>query len=496
MTIESLTLSRFINLRYAESKANKMNRIIDFFNINTYPEGKRKQFKFNISLGILVMIFFLIIKDTAVIQASINGWLDYYIMFRMKSGTDTHIAAQNITFLDFDNKSFQILGKPDITPRDKIAELLAIAYGDNAKIVVLDFDFSEPDYTPSKILGDDKLAKSGSERDQTLFSIIEQIKNDTESQTKILLPLINYADKTIKHNIFKSLIDNQKVFAVTPTLTTNQIGDNYARFWLPYLEVKDKETSERKILWSIPLLSAVLYSGNFEELEKHKNEILNTSKDSFSIDINHNNTEQFKFYREKNIDGGLMRDTTSLQYNRIQYVAIPPNVLTASPLGTIDPSNIWHWRKDGLDNKRIDCQDKIVIIGRADEDCTDFFATPCGNLSGMYIHGNGIASILGDTHPHLAPLYKYVFLEIFLIIITAYLFLVLSEIKASIIVVCLKILCLVLNYIYFCYTNEFVYMSFCFLFLGVYNFINSIQRAFIIGRLSLNSTFRRFFRRI
>ena len=496
MTIESLTLSRFINLRYAESKANKMNRIIDFFNINTYPEGKRKQFKFNISLGILVMIFFLIIKDTAVIQASINGWLDYYIMFRMKSGTDTHIAAQNITFLDFDNKSFQILGKPDITPRDKIAELLAIAYGDNAKIVVLDFDFSEPDYTPSKILGDDKLAKSGSERDQTLFSIIEQIKNDTESQTKILLPLINYADKTIKHNIFKSLIDNQKVFAVTPTLTTNQIGDNYARFWLPYLEVKDKETSERKILWSIPLLSAGLYSGNFEELEKHKNEILNTSKDSFIVKINQPKADPFQFYREKRIDGGLMRDTTSLQYNRIQYVAIPPNVLTASPLGTVEPSNIGHWRKTGLDNKRIDCQDKIVIIGRSDEDCADFFATPCGNLPGMYIHGNGTASILGATHPHLAPLYKYVLLEMFLIILTAYLFLVLNEMKASFTVVCLKILCLALNYIYFCYTNEFVYMSFCFLFLGVYNFINSIQRAFIVGRFALNSTLRRFFRRI
>ena len=472
-----------------------MNGIVNFFNINRYSSDKKNIFLFNVFFGVAVLIFFIMVRDNAIIQASINGWLDYYIMFRMNSETDTYKAAQKVTFLDFDNKSFQALGKPDMTPRDKVAELLSVAYEGKAGIVILDMDFSEPDYTPAKIFVDEKVAKSGSERDQVLFNTIERIKKDTTSQTKILLPLVTYADKTVKHNIFSSLIDNEKVFAVTPTLTTNQLGDNEVRFWLPYLEVTDNETQEKKILWSIPLLSAVLYSGNLETFQKLQDDILNTDKISFVTEIYHPETEQFRFYRERTNAYGLIRDTDSLQYNRIQYVSLPPNVLANYPLGTIEPSNIGHWRKDGLDNNRINCKDKIVIIGRSDEDCSDFFATPCGNLSGMYVHGNGIVSILGATRPHLTPLYKYVLIELLLILITAYAFLGLREFQATCVVMILNVLCLVCTYIYFCYTNEFVYLSFCFMFLGIYNFVNDIQHAFVWGRLSINYGFRRLFRR-
>ena len=472
-----------------------MNRIINFFNLNKYPKENKNQFWFNFLLGIGILFFFILIKDTAVIQASINGWLDYYIMFRMNSDTDTHAVASNITFLDFDNKSFKMLNKPDLTPRDKVAYLLDIAYSGNAKVIVLDIDFSESDYSPTKKFADEDVPRNGLERDKILFDTIERIKNDSTSDTKIIIPLVNYADKTVKRNIFESLIDNKKIFAATPTLTTNQGGDNYARFWLPYLTVKDNETNEPKILWSIPLLAAVLYAGDFNDLENSRTEILNDNKNSFVTKINYKQNQQFTFYRESLQNSGIIRDTTAVQYNRIQYVAIPPDVLVQFPLGTIAPSNIGHWRKNGLDNTRIDCQDKIVIIGRADEDCSDFFTTPCGNLSGMYIHGNSIASILGETRPHLAPIYKYVLIEVLLIIITAYAFLGLREFQATCVVMILNLLCLVGTYIYFCYTNEFVYLSFCFMFLGIYNFVNDIQHAFIIGRFTINSGFRRLFRR-
>ena len=87
-----------------------MNKIMNFLNISNYSSVAQKQFLFNLFLGVMVLLFFIIIKDTAVIQSSINGWLDYYIMLRMDSETETQMAAQNVTFLDFDNKSFQILG--------------------------------------------------------------------------------------------------------------------------------------------------------------------------------------------------------------------------------------------------------------------------------------------------------------------------------------------------------------------------------------------------
>ena len=332
------------------------------------------------------------VRNTAIVQGSINGWFDYYIMFRIDSYTDTQKAAQNITFLDFDNKSFQSLGKPEVTPRDKVAELLETAYTGEARIVILDLDFSEPDYSPTKIFIGDKKAKTGLERDKILFDMIEHIKNDSNSQTKILLPLVTYADKTIKTNIFASLIDNKKVFAVTPTLTTNRAGDNYARFWLPYLEVKS-ENGDQKILWSIPSLSSVLYDGNFSDLENLQSKILNSDKDFFETTINNGKTEKFKFYREQTKDGSLIRDTTSLQYNRIQYVALPPDAFAPFPLGTINPANVGHWRKNGLDNKRIDCQDKIVIIGRSDEDCSDIYNF-VDNIQAFFVGGFSVRRFL------------------------------------------------------------------------------------------------------
>ena len=467
-----------------------MRVIMNFFKLNRYSTEQRNQFGFNIFLGVAVLIFSVMVRNTAIVQGSINGWFDYYIMFRADSESDTQRAAQNITFLDFDNNSFQSLGKPDMTPRDKVAELLETAYTGNARIVILDFDFSEADYSPAKTFVGDEVMKKGLERDKILFDTIERIKNDPNSQTKILLPLVTYADKTIKPNVFASLIDNKKIFAVTPTLTTNRVGDNYARFWLPYLEVEG-ENGERKILWSIPLLSSVLYGGNFSELENLQSEILIGDKNFFETKINHETrAEQFKFYREQMKDGGLIRDTASLQYNRIQYVALPPDVFAPFPLGTINPANVGHWRKNGLDNKRIDCRDKIVVIGRNDEDCSDIFPTPCGNLSGMYIHGNSIASILGETRPHLTPLYKHVLIELLLILIAAYSFLGLSETKAKIVVIVMYILCWILNYVYFCFTNEFVYLVFAFMSVGVYNIINNIQ-TFFVGGFSV----RRFFGR-
>ena len=108
----------------------------------------------------------------------------------------------------------------------------------------------------------------------------------------------------------------------------------------------------------------------------------------------------------------------------------------------------------------------------------------------MYIHGNSIASILGETRPHLTPLYKHVLIELLLILIAAYSFLGLSETKAKIVVIVMYILCWILNYVYFCFTNEFVYFVFAFMSVGVYNIINNIQ-TFFVGGFSV----RRFFGR-
>ena len=73
-----------------------------------------------------------------------------------------------------------------------------------------------------------------------------------------------------------------------------------------------------------------------------------------------------------------------------------------------------------IDNEYIDFKDKIVIIGRDDPDCKDFHNTPVGIMAGMYVHANSIATVMGETQPHLTTTGRQVSVDMLLILLTAY----------------------------------------------------------------------------
>ena len=460
-----------------------MKNLLKCFDLRMYSKEQRNQFIFNIILGLSVLLFFTLLRDTSVRQNYINTYFDYFIKFRLDSYTDTKAVSQEIVFLDFDDISLYELNRPSITPRDKVAELIELAYMGGAKIIIPDMDFSESDYSPEMFFAGDELALDGQSRDRVLFNLLERIKKDFTSQTKVLLPLTAYSDRTLKKNIFCPLIDNKKIFEVTPTFTTGKFIDSSVRFWMPYMEVKEDLQAPLRILWSIPLLTCVLVNGDVDELRNLESTIIDSDTEIFTLNVLRNNeVEEFHFYKEYSDSEGLIRDSSAGQYNRIQYVMIPPDINFQSPFGNISESRIGHWRKTGVDNKRIDFKNKIVIIGRADKDCGDFFRTSVGNLPGMYVHGNSIATIMGKTQPHLSSPYKHAFVEILLIIIAAYAFLCLSQFKAKCLIVSLTVLCWIFTYVYFCFTNEFLYLSFAFTVIGVYNFANSSIRRLLRRR--------------
>ncbi len=452
------------------------------FNFLKPPEDKRRYFAFNICLGIIIVVFFIVIKDTSIRQDVINGWFDYYIKFRIETDTSVKQAEKNIVFLDFDNRAMEELRRPGLTPRDKIADLVRIAYEGGAKIIYIDMDFSESDYSPEKLIEGDKKPLTGKERDLALYNILKKIKEDVTSDTCVLLPCTNYANGDVKANIFAPLIDNNKIIPVTPTFTINQVSDKNVRFWSPYFVSADS-----KIIWSAPLMSAVVWSGSKAELDIIEEKIASGVENAFVL---HLDNENFYFYREKKADSGLIRDTKDLQYNRIQYTLFPPDTIAKKPFGNIEGPNIGHWRKNGIDNENLVCKGKIAIIGRADKDCGDFFATPIGVLPGMYVHGNSICTVLGNERPQLVPMYKHILAELLLILIVAYVFVYFSETKAQIIVFIMTGLCWIGTYVYFCMTNEFLYLSFAFTSLGIYNFFSRLETFFSRG-----VTVRSFFRR-
>ena len=390
-----------------------MNAIKIFFDIRRHTEEKRKEFYFNCVLGIFTLICLTIFKNTSLGQESINWWFDKYIPWQVKDE-----ISSEIVFLDFDNTSMLELNRPSITPRDKVADLVKIAYEGGAKIIILDFEFSDADYSPEKFIASDEFALDGETRDKVLYNLLQTISYDTSTDTKILLLGSTYADMSKKKNIFSSLIDEKKIYEVTPNFSQNSEGDRNIRFWLPYLKIKNSTTNEKSLLWSLPIMTLALTLGNVNELHLLEKVILSdldNSATEYSLSIVRQGVkEYFIVNKEIYIDNGVIRDTQSNKYNRIQYTLIP-NVFN----GNIPPNQIGHWRKNGIDNERLDCRNKIVIIGRADDDCNDIYSTPVRNMPGMYIHGNAIETVLSDTRPHLTSTFKNLVLEITLIVIVS-----------------------------------------------------------------------------
>ena len=477
-----------------------MERLKEFLDVRRHDEEKVKEFKFNLFLGLITILILIYVRDTTIRQELLNSHFDNYIFwnFELNSNAEINKTTDELVFLDFDNTSFEELQRPDLTPRDKVADLIKIAYEKEAKIIIVDMIFSEADYSPSKLIAGDETELNGESRDKILHDLLETIKNDDTRNTKVLLPFITYADRQEKQNIFSDLVDHKKIYSITSTFTANNQADRNVRFWLPYLETKRADTKEERLLWSIPIMTLALSIGNEEELKSIEKSILNDNSDdnnSYNLNVKRNGKEEkFTFYKEHYKNQGLIRNTQSYQYNRIQYAILPPNVRTSEPFGNISPKHIGHWRNNEfkLDNERIDCKDKIVIIGRADDDCGDFHATAIGTMAGMYIHGNIIATILSETQPHLSSIFKGILLEILLVIIAAYLFLNLSAFKTECIILLMIGLCWLGLFTYFSFTNEFIILGFAFTSIGIYDFVNNVENIFKNG-LSRNSL-RLFFK--
>ena len=488
-----------LNIRkFLDDVIKMMEKLKNFLNVKKHDEDKVKEFAFNIFLGIITIILFFCMRDTTVRQELLNSWFDKYILMRYDSETETKRIADELVFLDFDNTSIDALQRPDLTPRDKVADLVKIAYEKEAKIIIVDMNFSEADYSPTKLMAGDEMALTGESRDRILHDLLGTIKNDDNKNTKVLIPFITYTDRQEKRNIFSDLVDNEKIYAITSTFTANSQSDRNVRFWLPYLETNRADTKEKHLLWSIPIMTVALAIGNEKELDSIEKSILNDNSDdnkSYELNVVRNGKEEkFTFYKEQQKNQGLVRNTNSYQYNRIQYTILPPNIKASEPFGNIPAKYIGHWRNNGfkLDNERIDCKDKIVIIGRADDNCDDFHATAIGTLPGMYIHGNIIATVLSETQPHLSSMSKSFTIEILLIIIAAYVFLNLTGFKTKVIIFIMIGMCWLGSYIYFCYTNEFIVFCLAFTSLGIYNFLNNIEN-FFRNRLS-RSSIKSFFK--
>lgn len=469
-------------------------KFLKYLDIRNFARTDKYYFLFNIVLGLGMLFFFVLTRDTPVQQSFINMLFDQAIEWRTGLGEfgrdcDAKIAAKDIVILSFNDSDMNDFRYPTITPRNKIADMIRFAYEGGASIVVLDMELSESDYSPaSKVSGDSK-PMTGQERDKELFELLEQIKNDDTSNTRVLISGDIHADKRLKDNNFAKLIDNKKIFGASTYVSASRGNDSMVRFWQPYIEITEEydDVQAREVLWSFQMLSLALTEGSVEELERIRQNILYGDDEKFTLHCK--SGKNFVLYREIESRNGLIfRTTDSMQYNRIQYVFTPFTL--QKHIRSIAETNIGHWS----DHDYLDFTNKIVVIGREDNECNDFIATPIGRMPGLYVHGNAIATILGQTQPHISPLWKYILIEVILIIITAYIFVYRQYKGAKRIVGFMAIGCQIGCYIYFWWTNEFVYLTCSFAGIGVYNFVSRMEDFFKKG-YSIKSYIRKFFGR-
>ena len=471
-----------------------LEKIENFFDPRRHDKDSKNSFVFNIILGFtIILIFSVVLKDTRLKQEFMNSIFDQYILWRMdKDGssfidrfilsepaadTATKKIARELMFFYFDDESIEMLQRPRLTPRDKTADLIRAAYKGGASIIVVDSLFSEPDKSDTKLLPGDKIPLNGAKRDLILYNLLKTIKDDKYSNTKVLLPIDTYADRTEQPNIFADLIDGKKIFAVTPMLSQFR---STTRFWIPYLQAKRAEGGEPYILWSIPIMTMTLTAGNLKDLHSLEEEILSDDDDSLNsyyLPVIKNGIEEdFEIYKEIYDDASKVeRNTQANQYNRIQYVLYPAGVKSSHAVsGNININNLVYWKN--LNNREINCKNKIVVIGRADANCNDFQFTPVGMMSGMFVQANAIATVLSISRPHLCSIFLHLTIEILLVIVTAYIILNFKGPAVGYSILFMFGSCNFLPFFYYCATNEFIYLNMAFMSLGFYNVSKVIEK--------------------
>lgn len=449
-----------------------------YLNIFAFPKEKRNQFLFYLALGFIGLVICIALENTNWGQSGINSWFDTFIAqkAKMQGRLATH---PGLILLEIDDKGWQELGKPDQIPRDKLAAMITTAQQGGAKLIVLDFNLSEADYTPPKQLPGETAPLGGEARDKLLREAIDKLRQEG-SKTKLLLPVINYADLSFRENQFTKLIDNKNIYGVTPAFSRSLGGDNMVRFWLPYLQGTELGSGKEEILWSIPVTTLAVVGSAAQELAPVKEQLLAGKTDDIILPLQREGQlKPFTLYPERyNKSRMAVRDAEHLQYNRIMYGLYPAGMNAKYPFGNLAGNMSGRWRQKGIDNTKLDYKDKIVIIGRSDRNCNDFVRTPAGRMPGMYVHANSIYTILQDSRPHMTLPVKHLAIECLLIFMTAFIFTTFNSRLANILLALLFNICWIFAYIYFYFSNEFVNLNFSFLGIVIYKYLRQMETVF------------------
>jgi CHASE2 domain-containing sensor protein len=375
-----------------------------------YDRSKKIHFFINAFIGIAIAVFLLFVEHTDWGEANINKAFDLMIAREAKKSAKTMESlsvqkkigiSDRIIFAEIDHETFKNWGKPLITPRDMLADIIRSAYEGGAKIIALDILLEDKDCCHPQ--------------DDFVLRRILQEMTDKKSKTKVIFPVRVNHDGEIRKNLFQDLIDRNPNFYIATAYVSASATDNIIRYWVPF-ETAQKD-SGKTIIWNMSFLIAMLDKGKVREIR----ELEKTIKDG-----KFHNDHRFNLDHDKIITISPERD--EIYGNRIRFFLVPPNTLSTHSGGNLF-ENVY--QVDEI--KHATVKDKIVVIGNSSPDAGDIHRTPVGNMAGIFIIGNAINTISLGLQPAHSPLWLSIVIDIGLIIIAAFIFLYFKSLWAQII---------------------------------------------------------------
>lgn len=388
------------------------------------------------------MMAFMALEQTPWGQRNVNLQYDFYIQHEAYSGLGVGKQSPDIVFLDIDESVYRQWRGRECTPRGEIARLVDLAYRDGAKVIVVDINLEWPDRTGTGQASGDEDSLSGWAGDNQLRNVLSTIKNSA-TQTKVILPVLSYADRIERPNIYADLADNKTLFLASPAFLASGY-DQVVRFWQPY-QLTFPQPGQRAVRWSIPLLASALYGGDYQQLTEAEAVILNGAAA--------HPAEHFKV-NGRIIEWHPEEEGIEHQYNRIRFFFVPP-AANAEVQPTLSHRLVSRGIASGAVNEHFSLRDKIVLIGVSSADAGDMHTTPVGRLPGLFVHGNAINTLVHAGQTQISAKLHW-WSEGFLIIVAAIIFALLPPGFAKLAVSLLLLSLLPIAYWYFLQTGHFI----------------------------------------
>ncbi len=461
-----------------------MNKKLAGLSKSWLPHSKREWLEFclNIAVGVVAFLILLMFGNSEQGRVFVDNIFDSFIKTRLEwqtsGGGEKPDSWNKMVFFDIDKEAMQSMEHPELFPRGILAVLVQYAKDNDAKLVLIDFDLSAEDkliYERSEETASFLEGISNEAGDKLLSDVLAKIENDQNTNTQVLIPKMSYSDQTAKNSFLTRSLGktSNHIFWVSPHFYPAD-ADPYLRFWAPYVEVKDAKGIPQEILWTMPFMSAALFQDTSKDdlnnlaeqlLELHRSQANGEKMERKAFPFPWRENECFHSVERVNGDIVLrpdernriafdfLSDNSPLLATSVKFKKIP---LIRRILNNMDEAvhdQIYHWRRNGsgtdielllptktgagkrnigylhrasegtreTSHEQNFCKDKIVIIGRSDEDGNDLFWTCVDRMPGMYVNGNAIATLLphkGLELPHPASgqwfmLWDAIFLFVF-----------------------------------------------------------------------------------